>query len=63
MHADGTFVGRAAPEIDIFEAQVWIVATSCMGSLLMPLIFKVTPDGGEVSQSAQFGVSADFTCF
>lgn len=36
MHADGTFVGRAAPEIDIFEAQV-------------------TPDGGEVSQSAQFG--------
>lgn len=23
MHADGTFVGRAAPEIDFFEAQVW----------------------------------------
>ncbi len=22
MHADGTFVGRAAPEIDVFEAQV-----------------------------------------
>lgn len=22
MHADGTYVGRAAPEIDIFEAQV-----------------------------------------
>ena len=22
MHADGTFVGRSAPEIDIFEAQV-----------------------------------------
>lgn len=22
VHADGTFVGRAAPEIDIFEAQV-----------------------------------------
>jgi hypothetical protein len=22
MHADGTFVGRAAPEIDFFEAQV-----------------------------------------
>lgn len=22
MHSDGTFVGRAAPEIDIFEAQV-----------------------------------------
>lgn len=23
MHSDGTFVGRAAPEIDVFEAQVW----------------------------------------
>lgn len=22
MHSDGTFVGRAAPEIDVFEAQV-----------------------------------------
>lgn len=22
MHSDGTFVGRAAPEIDIFEAQI-----------------------------------------
>ncbi len=22
MHSDGTYVGRAAPEIDIFEAQV-----------------------------------------
>lgn len=22
MHKDGTFVGRSAPEIDIFEAQV-----------------------------------------
>jgi hypothetical protein len=22
MHADGTFVGRSAPEIDIFEAQI-----------------------------------------
>jgi beta-glucan synthesis-associated protein KRE6 len=24
VHADGTYVGRAAPEIDIFEAQVWV---------------------------------------
>ena len=23
MHSDGTYVGRAAPEIDIFEAQVY----------------------------------------
>ena len=22
MHSDGTYVGRSAPEIDIFEAQV-----------------------------------------
>ena len=22
MHSDGTFVGRSAPEIDVFEAQV-----------------------------------------
>ena len=32
-HSDGTFVGRAAPEIDIFEAQVhicvrWVIAFS-----------------------------------
>jgi len=23
MHSDGTYVGRSAPEIDVFEAQVW----------------------------------------
>ena len=31
MHADGTYVGRAAPEIDIFEAQVW--KPSCRNAL------------------------------
>jgi beta-glucanase (GH16 family) len=37
----GNWVGRAAPEIDIFEAQVG----------------HVTPGNGEVSQSAQWAVS------
>lgn len=27
MHSDGTFVGRSAPEIDIFEAQASSVRT------------------------------------
>ncbi len=26
MHSDGTFVGRSAPEIDIFEGQVFLIA-------------------------------------
>jgi hypothetical protein len=25
MHSDGTYVGRAAPEIDVFEAQVGLL--------------------------------------
>lgn len=28
MHADGTYVGRSAPEIDIFEAQVYSLRCS-----------------------------------
>lgn len=50
-HADGTYVGRSAPEIDIFEAQVsgsvgevsqsgqWAVSHHCMFS-----IFYISPD-------------------
>lgn len=26
MHSDGTYVGRSAPEIDIFEAQVCTIS-------------------------------------
>jgi hypothetical protein len=37
-HPDGTFVGRAAPEIDVYEQQVGLVAKN----------------KGEVSQSVQF---------
>ena len=40
-HSDGTYVGRSAPEIDVFEAQI-------TGK---PLV-------GQVSQSAQWAVSA-----
>ncbi|TFK48197.1 glycoside hydrolase family 16 protein [Heliocybe sulcata] len=42
VHSDGTFVGRSAPEIDMFEAQ----------------ISALVPDGpllGQVSQSGQWG--------
>lgn len=42
-HGDGTWVGRAAPEIDVFEAQV--TAEEKGGDLL-----------GRVSQSAQWAV-------
>lgn len=55
-HSDGTFVGRAAPEIDIFEAQVRLPAQS-------PLNFSHCqqntgqPISGRVSQSAQWAVS------
>lgn len=44
-HSDGSFVGRAAPEIDMFEAQIG-------GS----------PAVGQVSQSAQWAVSAARIC-
>jgi beta-glucan synthesis-associated protein KRE6 len=37
-HSDGTFVGRSAPEIDVYEQQVGLVALN----------------KGEVSQSVQF---------
>lgn len=56
-HSDGTFVGRAAPEIDVFEAQVRIPARS-------PIDLSHYPQNlgqsikGRVSQSAQWAVSA-----
>ncbi|KAI0053742.1 glycoside hydrolase family 16 protein [Auriscalpium vulgare] len=43
-HSDGSLVGRAAPEIDVFEAQV-------RGS---PVTLEELPLMGEVSQSAQW---------
>lgn len=56
-HSDGTFVGRAAPEIDIFEAQVHpsvqspINLSRCSQNTGQPIL-------GRVSQSAQWAVSA-----
>lgn len=47
VHSDGTFVGRAAPEIDVFEAQVTDGAPGDVGGVLV----------GQVSQSAQWAVS------
>jgi beta-glucanase (GH16 family) len=32
MHADGTYVGRSAPEIDIFEAQVRVSPLDILGA-------------------------------
>jgi len=48
-HSDGTFVGRAAPEIDIFEAQVNPSRNS--QNTGRPMV-------GQVSQSAQWAVGA-----
>lgn len=61
VHSDGTFVGRSAPEIDIFEATVSMVARPCSKSDLTH--FKINHDPttgvstGSVSQSCQFAVS------
>lgn len=49
-HSDGTFVGRAAPEIDIFEAQVTDRTPQSVAGGTGVLT-------GQVSQSAQWAVS------
>ena len=56
-HSDGTFVGRAAPEIDIFEAQV---RPSVRSPINLSRYSQNTgqPILGRVSQSAQWAVSA-----
>ena len=60
-HSDGTFVGRSAPEIDVFEAQVRI-RIRCMINPSRCLQTTGQPGGGLVSQSAQWAVSAWKTC-
>jgi hypothetical protein len=58
--SDGTFVGRAAPEIDIFEAQVYLSARPTIN--LLRYSQNTAQPGqsimGQVSQSAQWAVSA-----
>ena len=58
IHSDGTFVGRAAPEIDIFEAQVRL-PTSSASPIKHSRYPQNTgqPISGQVSQSAQWAVS------
>ena len=59
MHSDGTYVGRAAPEIDIFEAQVYPLHLLWFSSdeLCLPFLqITGTPLSGQVSQSSQWGV-------
>ena len=55
-HSDGTFVGRSAPEIDIFEAQVRVSSLIRLqhGSRLLQI--QRSPIIPEVSQSAQWAV-------
>jgi len=55
-HSDGTFVGRAAPEIDIFEAQVRLLTRPPINPSRY-LQGLGGPMGGHVSQSAQWAVS------
>lgn len=58
-HSDGTFVGRAVPEIDIFEAQVMLSPpVRSQISLLRYPQNTGDPIRGQVSQSAQWAVSA-----
>jgi hypothetical protein len=61
MHSDETYVGRAAPEIDIFEAQVSetylaVSVRRLIGDLFVTQITG-TPLSAQVSQSAQWAVS------
>ena len=63
MHSDGTYVGRAAPEIDIFEAQVYPLYLLWFSSdeLCLPFLqITGTPLSGQVSQSSQWGVGTHF---
>ena len=62
-HSDGTFVGRSAPEIDVFEAQVSDEYTECDIKLIFSISGKVDTTAliGQVSQSAQWAVSPRFS--
>jgi beta-glucan synthesis-associated protein KRE6 len=57
-HPDGTFVGRSAPEIDMFEAQVGLGNSHLINKTHFAVQIKGQPLAGQVSQSAQFAVSA-----
>jgi beta-glucan synthesis-associated protein KRE6 len=59
IHSDGTYVGRGAPEIDVFEAQVKLISVSVVVVVLLSdMCVKITgrPLTGQVSQSGQWAV-------
>jgi beta-glucan synthesis-associated protein KRE6 len=59
IHSDGTYVGRGAPEIDVFEAQVRLISVSAVVVVLpSDMRVKITgrPLTGQVSQSGQWAV-------
>lgn len=64
VHSDGTYVGRSAPEIDVFEAQVcsfdWSVVSQ-WAVVIERNCIQITgsPLTGQVSQSGQWGVSPE----
>ncbi len=58
IHDDGTYVGRAAPEIDMFEAQVSSLHRHSSLSFSHERTAEQISDGsGQVSQSGQWAVS------
>ena len=57
VHSDGTYVGRSAPEIDVFEAQVSWAHSSLCTRLIVSGQVTGEPLAGQVSQSAQWAVS------
>jgi len=61
MHSDQSFVGRSAPEIDVFEAQV-MYFSRCDRDRTYGLSRQITgtPLTGQVSQSAQWAVCLYF---
>lgn len=57
VHSDGSYVGRAAPEIDMFEAQVRRrILRAPLSELMLVLQITGEPLTGQVSQSAQWAV-------
>lgn len=62
MHADGSFVGRSAPEIDVLEAQVSRMRLSELRRIHQTCLQMQgdpkngIPYYGQVSQSAQWAV-------
>lgn len=63
LHADGTFVGRSAPEIDVFEAQACCGNDHLSSCKLINQQIRGSPPIGQVSQSAQWAVSESICCY